>query len=98
MAENAPAKFRKRKEKICHHPDEGGAQAALNTIGHVRNGRISNGGCRINFAAAGASGCQKQIMWQNIASRNFGSNHVLLGGMIPPSSAIAIKSSMLVGN
>src|SRR6185437_8920338 len=37
-------------------------------------------------------------MWQNIASRSFGSNHVLFGGMIPPASAIAIKSSILVGN
>src|SRR5437879_11511297 len=37
-------------------------------------------------------------MWQNIASRSFGSNHVLLGGMIPPPSATVISSSMLVGN
>ena len=37
-------------------------------------------------------------MWQNMASRSFGSNHVLFGGMIPPPSAIAIKSSMPVGN
>ena len=39
-----------------------------------------------------------QMRWQNIPSRNFGSNHVLLGGMIPPASAMVIKSSMLVGN
>ena len=37
-------------------------------------------------------------MWQNIASRSFGSNHVLFGGMMPPASAISIKSTMLVGN
>ena len=29
-----------------------------------------------------------QIRWQNIASRSFGSNQVLLGGMMPPASAI----------
>jgi hypothetical protein len=39
-----------------------------------------------------------QIMWQNIASRSFGSNQVLLGGMMPPASAMLIRSSMLVGN
>ena len=39
-----------------------------------------------------------QIMWQNIPSRSFGSNQVLLGGMIPQASAIAMRSSMLVGN
>src|ERR1039458_9149277 len=39
-----------------------------------------------------------QIRWQNIASRSFGSNQVLLGGMMPPASAMLIKSSMLVGN
>ena len=37
-------------------------------------------------------------MWQNIASRSFGSNQVLFGGMIPPPSATVINSSMLVGN
>ena len=37
-------------------------------------------------------------MWQNMPSRSLGSNHVLLGGMMPPPSAMAIKSSMLVGN
>ena len=37
-------------------------------------------------------------MWQNIASRSFGSNQVLFGGMMPPASAMLIKSSMLVGN
>ena len=37
-------------------------------------------------------------MWQNIASRSFGSNQVLLGGMMPPASAMAMRSSMLVGN
>ena len=37
-------------------------------------------------------------MWQNMASRSLGSNQVLLGGMMPPASAMAIKSSMLVGN
>ena len=37
-------------------------------------------------------------MWQNMASRSLGSNQVLLGGMMPPASAMAIRSSMLVGN
>src|SRR6266498_4031474 len=37
-------------------------------------------------------------MWQNIPSRSFGSNQVLFGGIMPPASAIAIRSSMLVGN
>ena len=32
-----------------------------------------------------------------MASRSFGSNHVLLGGMMPPASAIVIRSRMLVG-
>src|ERR1039457_2724321 len=36
-------------------------------------------------------------MWQNMASRSLGSNHVLFGGMMPPASAMAIRSSMLVG-
>ena len=31
-------------------------------------------------------------------SRSFGSNHVDLGGMMPPASAIAIRSSMPTGN
>ena len=39
-----------------------------------------------------------QIRWQNIASRSFGSNQVLFGGMIPPASAMLIKFSMRVGN
>jgi hypothetical protein len=34
-------------------------------------------------------------MFQNIASRSFGSNQVPFGGMIPPASAMIIKSSML---
>src|ERR1700678_2542128 len=38
-----------------------------------------------------------QIKWQNIASRSLGSNQVLLGGMTPPVSAMAIKSPMPVG-
>src|ERR1035437_3575453 len=38
------------------------------------------------------------IMWQNMASRSLGSNQVLLGGMMPPASAMAMRSSMLVGN
>src|ERR1017187_1876188 len=38
------------------------------------------------------------IRWQNMASRSLGSNQVLLGGMMPPASAMAMRSSMLVGN
>ena len=37
-------------------------------------------------------------MWQNMASRNLGSNQVLFGGMMPPASAMVIKSATLVGN
>ena len=37
-------------------------------------------------------------MGQNIASRSFGSNQVLLDGMTAPASATAIRSSMPVGN
>src|SRR5271170_4837491 len=38
-----------------------------------------------------------QMLWQNMASRSLGSNQVLLGGMTPPASDMAIRSSMPVG-
>ncbi len=35
--------------------------------------------------------------WLTMPSANFGSNQVDFGGMMPPASATAIRSSMLVG-
>src|SRR5204862_8227472 len=37
------------------------------------------------------------IVWTSRPSRSFGSNHVDFGGMMPPSSAIDIRSSMVTG-
>src|SRR6266508_1416639 len=48
--------------------------------------------------AGGASAAPAQSnTWFTIPSASFGSNHVLFGGMIPPASATAIKSSICVG-
>ena len=89
------------RDAVHKHLHEGGgaAQVLADCIKKVRNVHMME-----EFSAPKDSSITRhasfsvQIMWQNMPSRSFGSNQVLLGGMIPPVSATTIKSSMSVGN